>query len=67
MKVLAEQTGSVRDDQKVINALQCSRNTVQKYQGYLNATWQYIEIEPYIGNTLKRLVKSALQNMIKVQ
>lgn len=58
MKVMAEQTGSVRDDQKVINALQCARNTMQKYQGYLIATWQYIEIEPYIGNTLKRLVKS---------
>lgn len=59
MKVMAEQTGSVRDDQKVINALQCSRNTVKKYQGYLIASWQYVEIEPYIGNTLKRLVKSS--------
>jgi len=58
MKVMAEQTGALRDDQKVVNALSCSRNTIQKYQGYLTATWQYIEIEPYIGNTLKRLVKS---------
>lgn len=58
MKVMAEQTGSIRDDQKVINALNCSRNTVQKYQGYLSATWQYVEIEPYIANTLKRVVKS---------
>ncbi len=58
MKILAEQTGSVRDIQKAINALQCSRNTIQKYQGYLIATWQYSEIEPYIVNTLKRLVKS---------
>lgn len=58
MKVMAEQTGSIRDDQKVVNALRCARNTLQKYQGYLNATWQYIEIAPYIGNTLKRLVKS---------
>jgi predicted AAA+ superfamily ATPase len=58
MKVMAEQTGSIKDDQKVINALHCSRNTIQKYQGCLNATWQYDEIEPYIGNTLKRLVKS---------
>lgn len=58
MKVMAEQTGSIKDDQKVINALQCSRNTIQKYQGYLMATWQYVEVEPYIGNTLKRLVKS---------
>jgi hypothetical protein len=58
MKVMAEQTGSIKDDQKVINALKCSRNTIQKYQGYLMATWQYFEVEPYIGNTLKRLVKS---------
>jgi predicted AAA+ superfamily ATPase len=58
MRVMAEQTGSVRDDQKVVNALQCSRNTLQKYEGYLAATWQYFEVEPYIGNTLKRLVKS---------
>lgn len=58
MKIMAEQTGSVREDQRVINALQCSRNTMQKYQGYLIATWQYVEIEPYIVNTLKRLVKS---------
>lgn len=58
MKVMAEQTGSIREDQKVINALNCSRNTVQKYQGYLSATWQYVEIEPFITSTLKRLVKS---------
>lgn len=58
MKIMAEQTGSLRDDQKVINALNCSRNTIQKYQGYLIATWQYIEFEPYIKNTLKRIVKS---------
>jgi len=58
MKVMAEQTGSIREDQKVINALNCSRNTMQKYQGYLSATWQYVEIEPFITNTLKRLVKS---------
>jgi uncharacterized protein len=58
MKVLAEQTGSLRDDQKVINALQCSRNTIKKYEGFLLASWQYFKVEPYIGNTLKRLVKS---------
>ncbi len=58
MRVMAEQTGLIRDDLKVVNALQCSKNTIQKYQGCLNATWQYVEIEPYIGNTLKRLVKS---------
>ena len=59
MRVMAEQSGSVRDDQKVMNALQCSRGTIQKYQGYLGATWQYVEIEPYVENTLKRVVKSA--------
>ena len=59
MKIMAEQSGSLRDDQKVINALKCSRNTMLKYQGFLMATWQYVEIEPYIGNSLKRLVKSS--------
>jgi predicted AAA+ superfamily ATPase len=58
MKIMAEQTGSIRDDQKVLNALQCSRMTMQKYLGYLTASWQYVEIEPYIVSTLKRLVKS---------
>lgn len=58
MRILAEQTGSVRDDQKVINSLGCSRNTMEKYQGFLIATWQYAEIEPFIMNTMKRLVKS---------
>ncbi|MBM3198769.1 MAG: ATP-binding protein, partial [Chlamydiae bacterium] len=58
MKVMAEQTGSVKEDQKIVKALNCSRNTLQKYQRYLQATWQYMEIEPFITNTLKRLVKS---------
>jgi predicted AAA+ superfamily ATPase len=58
MKVVAEQTGSIKEEQKLINALNCSRNTIQKYQGYLKATWQYVEIEPFITNTLKRIVKS---------
>ncbi len=59
MKVMAEQTGSLRDDQKIMHSLQCARNTLLKYQGYLIATWQYLEIEPYINNTLKRVVKSS--------
>lgn len=58
MKIMAEQTGSIKDDVKIMNALGCARNTIQKYQGYLIATWQYLEVEPYISNTLKRLVKS---------
>ncbi|MGD9592566.1 MAG: ATP-binding protein, partial [Candidatus Berkiella sp.] len=58
MKICAELTGSVRDDKKIIEALHCARNTLNKYRGYLQATLQYIEIYPYINSSLKRLVKS---------
>ncbi|MCP5505617.1 MAG: ATP-binding protein [Chlamydiales bacterium] len=58
MKTCAEQLGSLRDDQKVVNALGCSRNTLLKYRGYLSATMQYLELYPLINSTLKRLVKS---------
>lgn len=58
MKVCAEQTGSLRDDQRLLNALHCSRNTLIKYRGYLKATMQYVEVFPYVNSTVKRLVKS---------
>lgn len=58
MKICAEQTGSLRDDKKIIEALGCSRNTLQKYRTYLQATLQYSDIYPYINSTAKRLVKS---------
>ncbi len=58
MRACAEQTGSVRDEQKFLTALECSRNTLAKYRGYLSATMQYKEIYPYINSTIKRVVKS---------
>lgn len=58
MKISAEQTGSVRDDKKIIDALHCSRNTLSKYRDFLLATLQYIEIYPFIESSIKRLVKS---------
>ena len=58
MKVCAEQTGSLRDDQKLLMALRCSRNTLVKYRGYLAATMQYEEVFPYVNSTVKRVVKS---------
>lgn len=58
MNIVAEQTGSVRDDQKIIDALGCTRDTLKKYRGYLGATLQYLDIYPFIGNTMKRIVKS---------
>ena len=58
MKACAEQTGSLRDDQRLLSALGCSRNTLNKYRGYLMATMQYKEVFPYINSTVKRLVKS---------
>lgn len=58
MEVLAQQTGSVREDKRLIDALSCSRDTLKKYRGYLEATLVYRELYPYIGSPLKRLVKS---------
>lgn len=58
MKISAEQTGSIRDDKKIIEALYCARNTLNKYRGYLKSTLQYTEIYPYIDSVVKRLVKS---------
>jgi predicted AAA+ superfamily ATPase len=58
MEILAEQTGSVRDDKRIVDALRCSRDTVKKYQGFLSATLLFSEIYPYIGSTLKRLTKT---------
>ncbi len=58
MSVIAEQTGSVRDDHKILQALGCHRDTLNKYRGYLQATLMYQDVHPYINSTLKRLVKS---------
>lgn len=58
MKIIAELTGSIREDKKIIDALSCSRNTLLKYREYLLATLQYTEIYPYIESSIKRLVKS---------
>ncbi|OGT68945.1 MAG: hypothetical protein A3J38_06380 [Gammaproteobacteria bacterium RIFCSPHIGHO2_12_FULL_45_9] len=56
--IAAEQTGSVRDDTRIVQALHCHRDTLNKYRGYLQATLMYQDVHPYIHSTLKRLVKS---------
>lgn len=58
LDIIAEQTGSVRQDKNIIDALDCSRDTLKKYRGFLLATLVYHEIYPYIGRSLKRLIKS---------
>lgn len=58
MEITAEQTGSIKDDQSILDALGCSRDTLKKYRGFLAATLIYREVYPFIGSTLKRLVKS---------
>lgn len=58
MDVFAEQTGSIRDDQRVVHALGCTRDTLKKYRGYLEATLLFQSVYPSIGSSLKRLVKS---------
>lgn len=58
MEIIAQLTGSVREDKRLIEALGCSRDTLKKYRGFLEATLVYRELYPYIGSSLKRLVKS---------
>lgn len=58
LEISAEQTGSVRDDQRIVQALGCHRDTLNKYRSFLAATLMYEDIYPYINSTLKRLVKS---------
>jgi predicted AAA+ superfamily ATPase len=58
MDILAEQTGSMRDDKRVTDSLRCTRDTFKKYRGYLEATLFYQDIYPFIGSSLKRLIKS---------
>ena len=58
MQVIAEQTGSVRQDKKILESLSCNRETLKKYRGYLIATLMYQEIYPYIDSALKRIIKA---------
>ncbi len=58
MGIVAEQTGSVREDKSIVDALGCTRDTLKKYRGYLGATLLYQDIYPYIGSSLRRFVKS---------
>lgn len=64
MDIVAQQTGSLRDDTKILSALGCGRDTLKKYRGYLLATLMYLEIFPYIGATLNKLVKSPKAYML---
>lgn len=58
LDVIAEQTGSIRDDSKLLNALDCSRDTFKKYRATLAATLMYYELYPYISSSIKRISKS---------
>lgn len=58
LEITAEQTGSVRQDKTILEALGCARDTLKKYRGFLLATFLYKEVYPFINSTLKRLVKS---------
>lgn len=57
MQIIAEQTGSVRQDTKILETLGCDRKTLRKYRGYLMATLIYNEIHPY-NNVFKRIIKA---------
>jgi predicted AAA+ superfamily ATPase len=57
--VIAEQTGSVRQDLRIREALGgCHAETLKKYRAFLEATLLYCDVYPYIASPLKRLVKS---------
>lgn len=58
MRVIAEQTGSMRSDREIAESLQCSRDTLNKYRGFLAATLLYEEVYPFIGSSSRQLVKS---------
>ena len=58
MDIVSEQTGSIRDDSRIVQALSCHRETLHKYRRYLEASLMYKEVYPYINSNLKRLVKS---------
>lgn len=58
VRVIAEQTGSTRDDSKLKNTLGCHIETLKKYRGFLEATLFYKDIYPFINSSLKRLVKT---------
>lgn len=64
MNIIAEQTGSLRDDTKLIESLGCGRDTLKKYRGYLQATLMYMEIFPYIKSITKKLVKSPKEYLL---
>jgi len=58
MEIIAQQTGSLRDDKKITQALSCNIETLKKYRGYLQSTLLYIEIYPFMDAMLSKLVKS---------
>lgn len=58
IEIIAAQTGSIREDQKILASLNCARETLKKYRGYLNATLMYQEIYPFIEAAFKRLTKT---------
>lgn len=58
MSIIAEQTGSVRDEKSIVDALGCTRDTLKKYRGFLEATLLYQDIFPFVGTMINRIIKS---------
>ena len=58
MQIIAQQTGSVRQNKKITDVLACKSETLKKYRGFLEATLLYQELYPFINSSLKRLTKS---------
>lgn len=58
LNIIAEQTGSIRQEKEIIEALGLSRDTLKKYRGFVLATLVYKEVFPFINCSLKRIIKS---------
>ncbi|MCC6272722.1 MAG: ATP-binding protein [Deltaproteobacteria bacterium] len=59
LELIAFQTGNLRQDKRLYDALGISPQTLAKYLGILEATFLYYELPPYIHTPFKRLYKAA--------
>lgn len=64
LDIVAEQTGSLRDDKKILDSIHIARDTLKKYRDYLLATLVYQEVYPFIQTSLRRLVKTPKSYLI---
>lgn len=64
LEMLAYQTGNLRQDKRLYDALGISPQTLSKYLSILEATCLYYEVPPYIHTPFKRLFKSTKSYLV---